>query len=75
MNNEVEYEALVTRFCLVRGVYATSLRIKYDSQLVVNQVKGEYVVKGEKMKYLSETKVLLNKINEFEIQVIPREEN
>lgn len=43
--NEVEYEALITGLCLAWGICFDALRVKCDSQLVVNQVKGEYQAK------------------------------
>lgn len=50
-----------------RGIGAA----KCDFQLVVNQIKEEYVEKWEKIKkYLSESRVLICKINDFEIQTM-----
>ena len=41
-NNEVEYEALVAGFNLVRAAGATSVVIYCDSQVITNQVNGDY---------------------------------
>lgn len=49
-NNEGEYEALVTGLRQQSGMPNKSLRVKYDSELIVNQVKGEYATKGKTMK-------------------------
>lgn len=49
MNNDVEYEALIIGLIIANGVGTTSLRVRCDSQLVVNQVKGEYATKEEQM--------------------------
>ncbi|KAL0434052.1 UNVERIFIED_CONTAM: hypothetical protein Slati_2739500 [Sesamum latifolium] len=48
-NNEAEYEALLAggKLALVAG--AERLKVHSDSQLVVNQVRGDYEVKGSKM--------------------------
>lgn len=46
-NNKVEYEALITGLRPTRGVRVTSLSTNCDSQLVVNQVNGEYKSKWE----------------------------
>ena len=48
-NNEVEYETLITGLKLAKEVEVKSLKVHSDSQLIVNQVNREYVVKGERM--------------------------
>ena len=49
-NNEAEYETLVARLDLTKAVGAVSMVIHYDSQVVTNQVNGDYDCKGERMK-------------------------
>ena len=49
-NNEAEYEALVAGLNLAKATGATSVFIYYDSQVITNQVNGDYECKGEKMK-------------------------
>ena len=49
-NNEVEYEALVADLDLVRAVGATSVVIYCDSQVITNQINGDYECKGDRMK-------------------------
>ena len=52
------------------------LKVKYDTQLVVNQVNGDYVARNENMKiYLREVKALIEKFKSFEIEAIPRDQN
>ena len=47
-----------------------------DSQLVVNQVQGDYLAKDLRMvAYLDEVKTISMKIKDFKICQIPREEN
>ena len=57
INNEVEYEALVAGLDLTRAAEATSIVIYCDSQVITNQVNGDYECKGERMKrYLDQVK-------------------
>ena len=49
-NNEAEYEALVAVFDLARATGAISVVIYCDSQVITNQVNGDYECKGERMK-------------------------
>lgn len=52
--------------CLVGGISINTLWVKCDSQLVVNQVKEEYHVKGERMKkYLTEARTLIEGIKKL----------
>ena len=56
-NNEAEYEALVIGLDLTKVVRAASVVIHCDSQVVTNQVNGDYECKGERMnKYLEQVK-------------------
>ncbi|XP_062118551.1 uncharacterized protein LOC133832192 [Humulus lupulus] len=48
-NNEAEYDALIAGLGLAREVKAEVMDIYSDSQLVVNQILGEYIARGEKM--------------------------
>ena len=49
-NNEAEYEALVARLDLAKAAGAESVVLYCDSQVVDNQVNGDYECKGERMK-------------------------
>ena len=74
-NNEVEYEALVAGLDLVRAVRATSVVIYCDSQVITNQINGDYECKGEKLKqYLDQVKRRVDDIQAKIVQ-IPRREN
>ena len=56
-NNEAEYEALVAGLDLARSAGATSIVIYCDSQVITNQINGDYECKGEMMKlYLDQVK-------------------
>ena len=48
-NNEAEYEALIARLRLAKEMGLQQLRVYSDSQLVINQVRGDYQAKGENM--------------------------
>ncbi|GFY89059.1 hypothetical protein Acr_06g0009990 [Actinidia rufa] len=75
-NNEAEYEALLAGLRVVVELGPQSLKIFSDSQLVVNQVQGDYLAKDARMMaYLGEVKATSAKIKEFKIHQIPREDN
>ncbi|KAL0384983.1 UNVERIFIED_CONTAM: Transposon Ty3-G Gag-Pol polyprotein [Sesamum radiatum] len=75
-NNEAEYEALIAGGKLALAAGAKHLKAYSDSQLVVNQIKGDYEAKGSKMtKYLSYIQALIRKLEEFTIEQIPRSKN
>ncbi|XP_077251775.1 uncharacterized protein LOC143890999 [Tasmannia lanceolata] len=75
-NNEVEYEALIAGMRLALEVGADDLRAHNDSQLIVNQVIGEYKAREPRMsKYLDKVKLLAMTFKRFEIIKVPRTEN
>ncbi|XP_058211645.1 uncharacterized protein LOC131323822 [Rhododendron vialii] len=75
-NNEPKYKALVVGLELAKAVDANHVLAKSDSQLVVGQVLGEYVVKEEVVqKYLDKVKSQIARLQSFNIIRIPREEN
>ncbi|GFZ17254.1 hypothetical protein Acr_26g0005240 [Actinidia rufa] len=75
-NNEAEYEALFAGLRVATELGAQSLEVFSDSQLVVNQVQGDYLAKDSRMiAYLGEVKAMSAKIKEFKIHQIPREDN
>ena len=72
-NNEAEYEALVAGLDLAKAVGAASVVIYYDSQVITNQVNGDYECKGERMKrYLDQVKRRVDDLKAKIIQ-IPKE--
>ncbi|KAL0319852.1 UNVERIFIED_CONTAM: Ribonuclease HI [Sesamum radiatum] len=75
-NNEAEYEALITGGKLALAAGEKYLKAHSDSQLVVNQIRGEYEAKESKMtKYLSSVQILMRRFDEFAIEQIPRSKN
>ena len=74
-NKKVEYEALVAGLDLARATGATSVVIYYDSQVITNQVNGDYECKGKRMRrYLDQVKRRVDDLQAKIIQ-IPRREN
>ncbi|KAK4409495.1 Ribonuclease HI [Sesamum angolense] len=75
-NNVAEYEALLAGGRLTQAAGAKYLRAYSDSQLVVNQVNGDYEAKGEKMiQQLNLIRTLCQKFEIFELQRVPRSNN
>ena len=74
-NNEAEYKALVAGLDLAKAARATSVVIYCDSQVITNQVNGDYECKGERMKrYLDQVKRRVDNLK-AKIIKIPRGEN
>ena len=75
-NNDAEYEAVIAGLELALEIGVGSLCLHSDSQLIVNQILGEFQARGERLTtYLKKTKLLLNQLNHYLIKHIPREEN
>jgi ribonuclease HI len=86
-NNEAEYYALLKALALVGERWADKttgriqgnigeILIRSDSQLVVNQVNGEWRVEDSKLIELSEeAKDSIRKIGSVRLEWVPREEN
>jgi hypothetical protein len=75
-NNVAEYEALLHGLRSAITLQADPLHVYCDSQLVVNQISGDYAAKDEKMKtYLVEAKKLLGKFKHVQIEHISRDLN
>ena len=56
-NNEAEYEALVAGLDLAKAAGAENIVVHCDSQVVTNQINGDYECKNDRMKrYLEEVK-------------------
>ena len=71
-NNEAEYETLLIGMVMVQRMGGKSVKVFSDSRLVVNQVKGEFEAKDERMQgYLSQVKCLQSKFDSFDLLHIP----
>lgn len=80
-NNESEYEALVVGLDLAKVTGVVSVVVYCDSQVVTNQVNGDYTCKGERMKlyldqkrYLDQVRIRVDDLKAKIIQT-PRGEN
>ena len=75
-NNQAEYEALLAGLRAVDGLGVKRLKAYSDSQLVVNQMKGEFEAKDPIMsKYLEKSKAMVARLDYFNIHHVPREKN
>jgi ribonuclease HI len=75
-NNEAEYQALIMglQLALDRGFHR--LHIQTDSELMANQVRGDFKVKEPRLKALfAKAHALLEKLEEWDITNVPREQN
>ena len=76
LNNEVEYESVITDLRLAREHQVRNVKIFSNSQLVVNQVNDIYLARQEKMvAYLDKAKEQLSLLSAASIDVIPRSRN
>ena len=74
-NNELEYEALITGLDLAIVAGAARVVIYCDSQVITNQINGDYKCKGKRMKrYLDQVTARVDDL-EAKIVQIPRGEN
>jgi ribonuclease HI len=77
-NNIAEYTALVKalQWLLAANLYLSKIEIKSDSQLIVNQLIGNYKVRAKRIIPLyKQALVLKKKFRHIEIKWVPRESN
>ncbi|GMP68249.1 hypothetical protein CsSME_00027924 [Camellia sinensis var. sinensis] len=75
-NNEAEYEALLAGLKSAFYMKATEVMVYSDSQLVVNQISGDYEAKDGRMaKYQELIRKEIKKFEVVRIEQIGREEN
>lgn len=77
-NNVAEYTALAKalQWLLAHNYGTKKIEIKSDSQLVVNQLKGDYRVKARRiMPLYKEVLFLKSKFQDIQIKWIPRDKN
>ena len=71
-----EYEALLLGLKLVKFLQAARVSIMGDSDLVIQQVKGNFVTNDKRLRtYRSAVAEVLNFFSEFQITKIPRTQN
>ena len=74
-NNESECEALIAGLDLAKVAGAARLVIYCDSQVITNQINGDYECKGERIKrYLDQVRAKVDDL-EAKIVQIPKGEN
>lgn len=75
-NNEVEYEAAIAGLQICKALEVRHVRLRMESQLVVNQILGEYEAREPSMqKYLAKIKNLIALFESFEVERISRSQN
>ncbi|XP_043725697.1 uncharacterized protein LOC122672260 [Telopea speciosissima] len=75
-NNGAEYITLIAGLNLAKSLMVRNITVHSDSQLVVNQVKGEYEAKEPRMtQYMSKVRNLITEFINFQIQQVPRAQN
>ena len=67
-NNEAEYETLIASLDLARAARATSVVIYCDSQVITNQINGDYECKDERMRlYLNQVR---KRVDDLQAKII-----
>ncbi|XP_020081405.1 uncharacterized protein LOC109705053 [Ananas comosus] len=75
-NNEAEYEALIAGLEIAIQLNIQKLHIFGDSQLIINQVEGEFKIhKPELVEYQTRVKYLMEKIPYVKIEKVSRAVN
>ncbi|XP_050897084.1 uncharacterized protein LOC127103889 [Lathyrus oleraceus] len=75
-NNEAEYEALIVGLQLLKGMGASRIEVRGDSELIIKQVTCEYkCIKGSLLKYFVTATRLLEHFEVADIRHVPRGEN
>ncbi|XP_052193775.1 uncharacterized protein LOC127802122 [Diospyros lotus] len=75
-NNEAEYEALLAGLRLAEQLGARRVEVSSDSNLVVQQVNGEYEARGAHMaRYLAMVRDLIARFQYVKVEYVPRAMN
>src|ERR1044072_9132711 len=75
-NKQAEYEAILAGMKLAAEMDVQELLVKSDSQLVINQIQGEYQTKDDMLlKSLSQVQNLCLKFLQVKFEHVPRERN
>ena len=74
-NNESEYETLIACLALAHQMGEENIQVFGDSQLIINQVQGEYQAKDDNMiQYLAVAQRLIKKFKSCKLTQIPWEQ-
>ncbi len=75
-NNIAEWNALIEGLKLAKDHGCMELKVRGDSQLIIKQITGRYMVKSENLKSLfNEAKKLCNGFEKIDFKWVRREEN
>ena len=75
-NNVAEYTGLVRALELAAELEATEVDLLLDSQLIVEQLRGNYRVKDAKLRPLFEAaRSILDRLDRWSVRHVPRAEN
>ncbi len=75
-NNVAEYRGAIAAVEAAIELGATELELNMDSQLIVRQIEGSYRVRNAALRPLfRRLQDLLNQLDAFKIQHVPREQN
>lgn len=75
-NNEAKYEAMIHGLEIAIYLEIKKLKVYSNSQLIINKMKNEFHVKGEKMSlYTEKVRSLTKEFKYCEINQIPRAMN
>ena len=75
-NNVAEYTALIEGLQLARAEGVTDIDIRVDSELLVNQLLGNWKIKSEGLRPLAvKARALMSRFDSFTIEHVPRELN
>ena len=74
-NNVAEYEGVILALELAQTLRVSELRLRLDSELVVNQLNGRYKVKHPSLKPLYErARLLITSFHRVDVAHVPRTE-
>ena len=72
-NNQVEYEAIILGLEALSNLITSSIEVLGDSQLVINQLNGDYMCLSPILRiYYETTKNLLSKFDDVTLSLVPR---
>jgi len=75
-NNVAEYQGILLGLKLARSHGIQVLKVRLDSELIVEQIKGHYRVRHPGLRPLwEEVRMLLKTFSQWEVVHIPRSEN
>jgi len=75
-NNQAEYETLLAGMSLAKDMSVKNLVVRSDSQLVTDQVVGNFQAKDSHLaKYLAKVHMVAEVFKEYELVYVPRDHN